>query len=135
MSEHKLQRLEKYLCSLPNALATKPSSESHYNFENFEPDVDWREDLGLVGAVNRQLKIQLGTCANGPIEFTEQGPSVEALVSVLNQYTKDFPNNLLLGKWVHQQTQGHLSHSAAVLHRVCRELQQMTVVAELVEKV
>ena len=58
MSEHKLQRLEKYLCSLPNSLATKPSSESCYNFENFEPDVDWIEDLGLVGTVNRQLEIR-----------------------------------------------------------------------------
>lgn len=32
-----------------------------------------------VGAVNRQLEAWLGTRAYGPIEFTEQGPPVEAL--------------------------------------------------------
>jgi hypothetical protein len=56
--------------------------------------------LGIAGAVNRQLEIRLGTRANGPIEFTERGPPVEALVSVLDRYIKDFPNNLLLEKWV-----------------------------------
>lgn len=124
MSEHKLQRLEKYLCSLPNALATKPSSESHYNFENFEPDVDWIEDLGLVGAVNRQLKIRLGTRANDPIEFMERGPSVEALVSVLNRYTKDFPNDLLLGKWVDDALEGAI-HTFSKLKTPVRVLMSL----------
>ncbi|KIM80110.1 hypothetical protein PILCRDRAFT_9688 [Piloderma croceum F 1598] len=100
MSEHKLQQLAKYLRGLPSALAIKPSSESRYNFKNFEPDVDWIEDIGLVGAVNQQLEIRLGTRADGPIEFTERGPPVEALVNVLDRYTKDFPNNVLLEKWV-----------------------------------
>ena len=31
------------------------------NFNNFEPDVDWIEDIGIVGAVNWQ---QLGTGAD-----------------------------------------------------------------------
>ena len=30
----------------------------------------------------------------------ERGPPLEALVSVLNRYTKDLPNNTLLEKWV-----------------------------------
>jgi hypothetical protein len=100
MSEHKLQQLAKYLRGLPSALAIKPSSESRYNFKNFEPDADWIEDIGLVGAVNQQLEIRLGTRADGPIEFTERGPPVEALVNVLDRYTKDFPKNVLLEKWV-----------------------------------
>ena len=31
------------------------------NFNNFEPDADWIEDIGIVGAVNWQ---QLGTGAD-----------------------------------------------------------------------
>ena len=36
---------------------------------------------------------------------------------------------------LHQQNQGHLQQSYVVLHRMCSEVQQMTVVAERVEKV
>ena len=45
----------------PSILAVKPPSESRYNFNNFEPDADWIEDIGIVGAVNWQ---QLGTRAD-----------------------------------------------------------------------
>ena len=108
MLKHKLQRLVKYLSNLPTTLAIKPPSESRYNFNNFEPDEDWIEDIGIVGAVNRQLEIRLGTRADGPIEFTERGPPVEELANVLNRYLNDFPNNVLLEKWVDDALAGAL---------------------------
>ena len=65
MLEQKLQRLKKYLSDLPSALAIEPSFKSHYNFDNFELDVEWLEDVGILGAVNQQLRVeaQLSTCA------------------------------------------------------------------------
>jgi hypothetical protein len=54
---------------------------SRYHFQDFAPDPDWIETIGTVeGAINRELEVRLGTRANGPIEFVERGPSVEALV-------------------------------------------------------
>jgi hypothetical protein len=50
--------------------------------------------------VNRELECRLGTRANGPIEFTERGPPVEALAVVRDKYTKQFPNDVLLAQWV-----------------------------------
>ena len=63
MLEQKLQRLKKYLSDLPSALAIEPSFKSHYNFDNFELNADWLEDVGILGAVNRQLEARLGTYA------------------------------------------------------------------------
>ena len=53
------------ICLVFWLLNIKPPSESHYNFNNFEPDADcqWIEDI-IVGAVNRQLEIQFGTRAD-----------------------------------------------------------------------
>ena len=124
MLEHKLQRLSKYLSHLPSILAVKSPSESRYNFNNFEPDADWIEDIGIVGAVNRQLEIQLGTRADGPIEFTERGPPVEALVSVLSRYTRDFPNNVLLEKWADDALAGAL-HTFSKLETPVRVLRSL----------
>ena len=124
MSSHKLQQLAKYPCGLTNALAIKPSSESCYNFNNFEPNADWIEAIGIVGAVNQQLKIQLGSRANGPIEFTEWGPPVEALVSVLDRYTKDFLNDVLLEKWVDDALAGAI-HTFSKLEMPVWELRSL----------
>ena len=68
MLERKLQWLSKYLSHFKSfvvfwLLNVKPPSESRYNFNNFEPDTDWIEDI-IVGAVNRQLEIQFGTRAD-----------------------------------------------------------------------
>ena len=49
--------------------------------------------------MNRELECRLGSCTDGPIEFTERGALVEALVRVLDRYTKEFPNDLLLLQW------------------------------------
>ena len=73
MLERKLQWLSKYLSHFKSfvvfwLLNVKPPSESHYNFNNFEPDADWIEDI-IVGAVNRQLEIQFGTRADFLFSF------------------------------------------------------------------
>ena len=89
----------KNICGLPSALAIKPSFKSCYNFDNFELDVEWLRRFGiLVGADNWQLEAcqWFSIRAYGSIEFKEQGPPVEVLVNVLKQYTKGFPNNILL---------------------------------------
>ena len=78
--DSKLKRLDLYLCGLPSSLATMESF-SCYNFTQFSVDLDWVEAIGSVsGAVNYKFEVQLGTHANGPIEFVEQGPQVEGLV-------------------------------------------------------
>src|SRR5882762_10481859 len=90
-----------YLHGLPNSLAVKTSEDSHYDFQGFKPDPDWVENIGTIeGAMNQELESQLGSHANGPIEFTERGALVEAIVRVLDRYTKEFPNDLLLLQWV-----------------------------------
>jgi len=67
----------------------------------FSLDSDWVEAIGSVqGAVNRELEVRLGTRANGPIEFVERGPQVEALVGVLDHYSTQFPDNILLATWI-----------------------------------
>lgn len=50
--------------------------------------------------MNRELEVRLGTRANGPIEFVERGPQVEALVGVLDHYSRPFPNDTLLATWI-----------------------------------
>jgi hypothetical protein len=50
--------------------------------------------------VNRELEVRLGSRNNGPIEFVECEPAVEALVDVLDRYTKEFPNDGLLALWI-----------------------------------
>jgi len=96
----KLKKLSLYLRRLPPSLAVIDSF-SRYNFQDFSPDPDWVEKIGTVeGAVNRELEVRLGTRANGPIEFVERGPAVEALVDVLDQYTGTFPHDGLLAKWI-----------------------------------
>jgi hypothetical protein len=98
--DKKLKQLALYLRGLPSSLVINDSF-SRYNFQNFSPDPDWIDIIGNVeGAVNRELEVRLGSRANGPIEFLERGPAVEALVDVLNRYTKEFPNDGLLKLWI-----------------------------------
>jgi hypothetical protein len=54
------------LHKLPNSLAVKSSEDSRYDFQGFEPDPGWVENIGTVeGAVNRELECRLGLRANG----------------------------------------------------------------------
>ena len=98
--DSKLKRLDLYLRGLPSSLAISESF-SHYNFAQFSLDPDWVDAIGSVqGAVNRKLEVRLGTCSNGPIEFVERGPQVEALVGVLDHYSTQFPDDILLTTWI-----------------------------------
>jgi len=66
-----LKRLDLYLHGLPSSLAITEYF-SCYNFAQFSLDLDWVEAIGSVkGAVNHELKVQLGMHANGTIEFVE----------------------------------------------------------------
>ncbi len=56
--------------------------------------------------MNRKLEVRLGTCANGPIEFVEWGPQVEALVKVLDHYSTQFPHDILLAAWIDDSLAG-----------------------------
>ena len=96
----KLKKLAFYLRGLPASLPIT-SSFSRYNFNNFELNEDWIKTIGTVeGVVNRELEVQLGTRADGPIEFFERGLAVEALVGVLDRYIRQFPEDELLKIWV-----------------------------------
>ena len=118
----KLQRLATYLHKLPNSLAVKSSKDSRYDFQGFEPDPEWVDNIGTVeGAVNRELECRLGSRANGPVEFTERGAPVEALVGVLDRYTKEFPNDLLLARWVDDAIAGAI-HTFSKLQTPVRVL-------------
>src|SRR5882672_6462300 len=98
---NKLLQLAIYLNGLPDSLPIKDPPHSHYNFQIFELEAEWIDTIGSIeGAVNRELECRLGSQANGPIEFTERGLPVEALAAVLNNYTTQFPNDILLAKWV-----------------------------------
>jgi len=101
-----LQQLATYLRSLPTALTIHNSFVSRYDFENFQLDPTWIDDIGTEGAINRELECRLGTRAHGPIEFTERGPAVEALVEVLTKYMKEFPDDVRLAKWVEDALAG-----------------------------
>ena len=99
--DSKLKRLDLYLRGLPSSVATGTESFSRYNFAQFSVDPDWVEAIGSVpGAVNRELEVRLGTHANGPIEFVERGPQVEGLVEILDHYSKQFPDDILLATWI-----------------------------------
>ena len=62
-----------YLENLPNTIPYIESGgeTSKYSFDFFSVDDDDLQDKGLVGAINRQLKIHLGHRNNGPIIFSE----------------------------------------------------------------
>jgi hypothetical protein len=104
--DSKLKRLDLYLRGLPSSLAISESF-SRYNFAQFSLDPDWVDAIGSVqGAVNRELEVRLGTRANGPIEFVERGPQVEALVGVLDHYSTQFPDDILLATWIDDVLEG-----------------------------
>jgi len=62
--------------------------------------------------VNWELK-----CQFGPIEFTKWGLPVEVLAMVLNNYTNQFPDDILLAKWVDDTLLGvkHTFHKLKTL--------------------
>ena len=94
-----LNKLRLYLSHLPATLPCQPSDSAN-NFKLFAPDTEWAADIGLEGAVNRQLEVVLGSRAHGPIQLKERGPGVVALADVLEQYLKELPGSVILEKWL-----------------------------------
>jgi hypothetical protein len=94
-----INKLRLYLSHLPATLPCQPS-DSAYSFKFFAPDKEWVADIGLEGAVNRQLEIMLGSRAFGPIQLKERGPGVVALADILEQYLEKFPGSVVLEKWL-----------------------------------
>jgi len=82
-TKEKVDLLRLYLGNLPNSIPyVDADSTSKYNFGFFLIDDDDLEDKGPVGAINCQLEIQLGHWNNGPILFTEKGPSLSKLTDL-----------------------------------------------------
>ncbi|KAI9065799.1 hypothetical protein FKP32DRAFT_1556380, partial [Trametes sanguinea] len=98
----KLATLRVLLSGLPPIVPFAPVSASVYNFHDFSVSDDDISDLGLLGAVNRELEVRLGdrTKRGDTFELRERGPGVEALADVLQRYIETFPGNTLLEKWI-----------------------------------
>jgi hypothetical protein len=74
-----------------------------YDFDSYSPDEDRvrDKDYGLVGAVNRDLEIELGHRASGPLRFGHgRGPGLVALADVLARYLAASNEDFLLSKWL-----------------------------------
>ncbi|KAI5990480.1 hypothetical protein EDD15DRAFT_2198064 [Pisolithus albus] len=100
----KLDLLRLYLKNLPNSIPFVDSgSPSQYGFDFFVVDDEDMEDKGPVGAINRQLEIRLGHWNNGPILFTEQGPSLCKLTDLFEEWfghLSSDPEIPILHKWL-----------------------------------
>jgi hypothetical protein len=57
-------------------------------------------DIGIKGAVNRQLEIWLGHRKDGPVVLTERGPGITAVVAVLEDYLAQLSQSVILKKWL-----------------------------------
>ncbi|KAG6369202.1 hypothetical protein JVT61DRAFT_15633 [Boletus reticuloceps] len=66
----------------------------------FAIDPEWEEDIDMEGAANRELEVQLGSRAKGPIILTEHGPGLNSIVDVLANYLTKFLSSAILKKWV-----------------------------------
>ncbi|KIJ05614.1 hypothetical protein PAXINDRAFT_93224 [Paxillus involutus ATCC 200175] len=99
-TQSKLNKLQIYLDHLPDSLPFRGSAESDYGFDFFGIRDEDEEDLGLEGAVNRQLEVRLGHRNNGPVKFKERGPGLSPVVTVLENYLKDLPGSVILMKWL-----------------------------------
>ena len=99
-TKDKPHKLKVYLDQLPDSLYFQNEDDSLYGFEYFGLDSTDEEDIGVEGAVNRQLEIQLGHRNNGPVQLKERGPSIVAVISVLNRYLTKLPTSVILKKWV-----------------------------------
>jgi hypothetical protein len=99
-TQSKLNKLQIYLDHLPDSLPFRGSAESDYGFDFFGIRDEDEEDLGLEGAVNRQLEVRLGHRNNGPAKFKERGPGLSSVVTVLENYLKDLPGSVILMKWL-----------------------------------
>ncbi|KIJ07798.1 hypothetical protein PAXINDRAFT_89809 [Paxillus involutus ATCC 200175] len=96
----KLHKLQAYLNQLPDSLPLKNEAESDYGFDFFGLGDTDEEDLGLEGAVNRQLEIRLGQRNKGPVRLKERGSGIAGVISILDNYLTELPTSIILKKWV-----------------------------------
>ncbi|KAG6379357.1 hypothetical protein JVT61DRAFT_11820 [Boletus reticuloceps] len=104
-TESQLAQLKLYLQNLAQVNTQIPRLETSDSLYRFH----WEKDVGLEGAINRELEIRLGSQAKGPIKFKEWGPGLEAVVQVLRQYLNVIPESILLvRKWLSDLTEAAL---------------------------
>ncbi|KIK74476.1 hypothetical protein PAXRUDRAFT_175599 [Paxillus rubicundulus Ve08.2h10] len=96
----KLRKLQVYLNQVPDSLPLKNEAESDYGFDFFSLGDGDEEDLGLEGAINHQLEIQLGQCNKCPVRLKERGSRIAGVISILNNYLTELPTSIILKKWV-----------------------------------
>ncbi|KAG1889148.1 hypothetical protein F4604DRAFT_1546063, partial [Suillus subluteus] len=96
----KLQQLSLFLSNLPQTIPYADAAQTHYRFFLDDEKI---EDMGPIGALNRELECVMGQRHNGPISFKERGPGLEAVVDVLESHLIEHhnsPETILLVKWV-----------------------------------
>lgn len=114
------EELEIQLCRLHNVLSSLPESlaysSQHYFFENFAPDPDAVEYTGSIEeGVNKALENILAPKGRiDSIELRERGPGLVAVVNVLRKYTKDYPTNVVLQKWIFDLIEAGLKYGGSV---------------------
>ncbi|KIK90848.1 hypothetical protein PAXRUDRAFT_151004 [Paxillus rubicundulus Ve08.2h10] len=96
----KLRKLQVYLNQLLDSLPLKNEAESDYGFDFFGLGDGDEEDLGLEGAINRQLEIWLGQCNKGPVRLKERGSRIVGVISILDNYLTELPTSNIMKKWV-----------------------------------
>lgn len=88
-----------FLRTVLTALPLPVLEPSSLDFRNYTPSQHGIEKTESVnGAVNDDLESILGLKIHG-LTLRESGPGLVALVDVLEHYTKEFPEDAVLGLW------------------------------------
>ena len=90
MSTGKFKELKMYLKALPESLPISGPFSKINRLREFELDQEWVNDVGIEGAVNREIEAALGDFLprnnDGIFYIKERGPAIEALADVLERY-------------------------------------------------
>jgi hypothetical protein len=90
MSNGKFKELKTYLKALPETLPVSSPMSKLNRLLEFALDEDWVNDVGVEGAVNREIEAALGDFLprnnDGIFYIKERGPAIEALADVLERY-------------------------------------------------
>ena len=104
LTHEELQRHLEDLCinflTLSRYLPTVEGSDTIYQFQGYKPTQESIDDFGEEGALNWELEITFCPQArHNPIVLKETGPSLEAVVDVLDEWTEKFPKSMVLDQW------------------------------------
>jgi hypothetical protein len=90
MSSGKFKELKTYLKALPETLPLSGPTSKLNRLLEFTVDEKWVSDVGVEGAVNREIEVALGNFLprnnDGIFYIKERGPAIEALAEVLELY-------------------------------------------------